>query len=902
MTEGQKKSILVVDDESSNIIALTKTLSPIYAVRVAINGPDAIKTAKRHQPDLILLDIVMPDMDGYAVLTALKNSEKTRDIPVIFLTAKNDSESEALGLRLGAHDYIHKPFSQELLLRRVDMHLRLNQDESDLEEEAREQSGASSEAAPEAEHAGVPLPYPGAGEVKKNSILIVDDESTNIVALTHILSHDYALRVATNGRDALKLAEQFRPDIILLDIVMPGMNGYEVIASLKNSATTKEIPVIFISSLSVDDDEEKGLGLGAADYIGKPFSPAIVKIRVRNQIQIVNQLRVITAASRAKSDFLANMSHEIRTPMNAILGFTELMMRDSTIPQSINESLGNIYSAGDLLLNIINDILDLSKIEAGKFELSPSNYEVADLIVDTVNLNMIRAGTKKIEFKVSVDEDIPATLLGDELRIRQILNNLLSNAFKYTEQGQVALSVSAESDGEGEEARLNLLFNVSDTGQGMTVEQIEVLFDPYSRFNFEANRSVEGIGLGMSITQSLVNMMSGEITVKSEPGVGTVFEVRLPQEQTASEPIGRDLALRIENFLATGDRRARKTGFIIEPMPYGSVLIVDDTESNLFVAKGLMQPYELTVETVTSGFEAIEKIKRGSVYDIVFMDHMMPRMDGIETVQQLREYGYTNPIVAKTASAIKGARELFLSHGFDDFISKPIDTQLLDEILKKFIRDKKPQEIVQAYGPLMNTYEGSSIYQEKERTLSPLFLEVFVRDVLRNVDVLKTVLTKGEYGDEDILDYVNSVHALKSALANAGEFGLSSFAGRLEQAGLNREVALMTDAGALFLGELHSTIKALSAEKAAEAAKEAEEADASDYIHLHQALDGIKKASETYDAKNVKDAIIALTRKKWTPAVVNDWVNAMPECLLSGDFDELMRIADKIMAETAHML
>ena len=900
MTEARKKSILVVDDESANIIALTKTLGSEYTVRAAINGPDAIKTAERHQPDLILLDIVMPDMDGYAVITALKNSEKTRDIPVVFLTGKSDSESEALGFRLGAQDYIHKPFSQELLLRRVDINLRVNRDGSDADEAAAEKNQAAPEEAPEPAGPGDAMPDRMAKEAKKNSILIVDDESTNIIALTHILSQDYTLRVATNGQDALKLAEQFAPDIILLDIVMPGMDGYEVIASLKSAARTKNIPVIFISSLSVDDDEEKGLALGAADYIGKPFSPAIVKIRVRNQIQIVNQMRVITDASRAKSDFLANMSHEIRTPMNAILGFTELMMRDATVPLNVSESLGKIYSAGDMLLNIINDILDLSKIEAGKFELFPADYEVVDLIVDTVNLNMIRAEAKKIEFRISVDESMPTTFFGDGLRIRQILNNLLSNAFKYTEKGQVQLTVAAEPDSENQDSPLNLLFTVSDTGQGMTVEQIDALFDPYSRFNFEANRSIEGAGLGMSITQNLISMMNGEIAVKSEPGVGTVFTVRLPQKQSASDTIGRDLALRLQNFLAPAGRQIKKARFVIEPMPYGSVLIVDDTESNLFVAKGLMQPYELTVDTVTSGFEAIDKIKSGNVYDIVFMDHMMPRMDGIETVRNLRQYGYTNPIVAKTASAIKGARELFLSHGFDDFISKPIDSQLLDDILKKYIRDRKPQEIVQAYGQLLGTYEGSAIYQEPGRIMSPLFLEVFVRDVLRNVDVLKTILMKqGSYDDEDILAYINSVHALKSALANVGEFGLSSFAGRLEQAGLNKEVALMTDAGALFLSELHSAIKTLSSEKQEE---EAQVMDAHDYVYLHQCLQNIKNACEIYDVKTAKETMIDLTLKKWKPSAVTDLLYTMPVYLLSGDFDELVRIADKIIVETSHLI
>ena len=399
-------------------------------------------------------------------------------------------------------------------------------------------------------------------------------------------------------------------------------------------------------------------------------------------------------ASEAKSRFIANMSHEIRTPMNAILGITEIQLQEEDITPKAREALERIYNSGDLLLNIINDILDLSKIEAGKLEILPSEYEITSLINDTVTLNTMRSGSKPIEFKLSIDENIPSILYGDELRIKQILNNLLSNAFKYSEKGEVKLSVSAEA--EGEDSNVTIVFTVSDTGQGMMGEQIDKLFNEYTRFNMEANRTIEGTGLGMSITRNLIQMMKGEISVRSEINKGSVFTVRLPQGRSGSGVLGRELAENLEKFRVSGAKHLKWAQVIFEPMPYGKILVVDDVESNLYVAKGLMAPYRLTIDTAMSGYKAIEMIKGGSVYDVVFMDHMMPEIDGIEAVKKIRELGYTQPIVALTANAVVGQSDVFMANGFDGFISKPIDVRQLNMMLKKFVRDKQPPEVIEA--------------------------------------------------------------------------------------------------------------------------------------------------------------------------------------------------------------
>ncbi|MCL2600475.1 MAG: ATP-binding protein, partial [Treponema sp.] len=412
--------------------------------------------------------------------------------------------------------------------------------------------------------------------------------------------------------------------------------------------------------------------------------------------QMLNERQRMETAeenNRAKSRFLARMSHEIRTPITAVLGISEIQLQNPTLSTHVEEAFVKIHDSASILLQLVNDILDLSKIEAGKMSLIHNTYDVASLISDVVQLHLVYIGSKEIEFHVNVDEKLPTSLTGDELRIKQIVSNLLSNAIKYTVSGSVDMSLRYQK-GTAEDDMM-LVISIHDTGRGMSKEQLGDLYNEYTRFNEDNDRSV-GTGLGMPIVYSLVQMMDAKIEVESQVDEGTTVTVSIPQKIANPKAIGTVVSKSLRHFETSERTAAKRFKFVPELMPYGRVLVVDDVEANLFVAKGLLMFYGLKIETCNSGQAAIEKVKKGEVYDIIFMDHMMPGMNGIEAMKVLRDIGYNHPIVALTANALIGQAEEFLSYGFDGFISKPIQTVHLNTILLKYIRDKQPPEVLEA--------------------------------------------------------------------------------------------------------------------------------------------------------------------------------------------------------------
>jgi signal transduction histidine kinase/DNA-binding NarL/FixJ family response regulator/PAS domain-containing protein len=595
-------------------------------------------------------------------------------------------------------------------------------------------------------------------------------------------------------------------------------------------------------------------------------------------------------SSRFKSQFLSRMSHEVRTPMNAILGITEIQLQDEIIPPGRREALEKIFNSGYLLLGIINDILDLSKIEAGKLELSPAGFDVINLINDTVPLIVMQFEHKPIRFKLQADENIPLTLFGDELRIKQILNNLLSNAFKYTDNGEVSLSVNAEYAMQGEERQVTLVLRVADTGHGMTFEQMDKLFDEYTRFNMEANRTTEGAGLGMSITKQLVRMMNGDIQVESEPGKGSVFTVRLPQGVIGSGVLGRELADNVKKFnVGRAAQINNAPQFVREYMPYGRVLLVDDVETNLYVARGLMAPYGLSIEIAASGFEAVEKIENGSTYDIIFMDHFMPKMDGMETTKKIREMGYTNPIIALTANALAGQAEMFMENGFDGFISKPIDIRQLNALLNKFIRDKYPSEVINIARRQAAKINTAKFSENMRQSSGPELAAIFTRDAEKANEALKTILSGGFREKDDFMQYVISAHSMKSALANIGEPDLSDLALKLELAGRSENISVIKAKTPEFLEKLSEVIKR---NKPKEDENGAEKKDPEkSRVNLAEKLRVIRIACENNDAAAANKALYELRQRKW-PNFTKELLDTIEEDLLSNNLKEASKLIE----------
>ena len=364
------------------------------------------------------------------------------------------------------------------------------------------------------------------------------------------------------------------------------------------------------------------------------------------------------AANRAKSDFLATMSHEIRTPMNAIMGVAEIL-RKTPLDDKQRSFLQNIQNSSAVLLNIINDILDLSKIETGKMELIEEYYSLAEQLEKIKDIFEVMLEQKSLRFECRFAEDIPAVVYGDEKRVGQVLTNILNNAMKYTPSGTVVFSVYRDKDA--------ICFEVKDSGIGIKQEDLERMFKPFEQLDLVKNKNIVGTGLGLAITQRLCEMMNGEIVVESEYGRGSCFSVRLHIKEGTQDDLD---AVKAESmhFVA----------------PAARVLVVDDIEINLVVAAAVLEDFGIKADVAARGKTALEMMAR-ETYDIVFMDHMMPEMDGIETTLELRARGVGIPIIALTANALTGARDLFIQNGMNDFLSKPIDMDAMGACLLRWL-------------------------------------------------------------------------------------------------------------------------------------------------------------------------------------------------------------------------
>ncbi len=523
------------------------------------------------------------------------------------------------------------------------------------------------------------------------------------------------------------------------------------------------------------------------------------------------------SANVAKTEFLARMSHEIRTPINAILGMNEMVLRESNESDTRKYAV-DIKESASSLLSLINDILDSSKIESGKMEIIPVEYEISSLINDIYNMVSIKARNKDLELIVDVDTNIPCKYFGDDLRIRQVLINLLTNAVKYTEKGTITVSISGRRNGDNE----ILHFSVKDTGAGIKKEDIEKLFAKFERIEERKNRNIEGTGLGMSITTQLLELMNSKLEVESEYGVGSEFYFDLEQKIISDKPVG-DFR---QNINTSYEEKPQKRYIA----PDARVLVVDDNSINRKVFSNLLKRTQINVSEADGG-ESCLRILADQTFDIVFLDYMMPNMDGVETLHEIRKAGLCTdtPVIMLTANAIKGAKEEFLKEGFSDYLTKPIIPDKLDEMIIKYLSENKVKEYVAEDGEENNIQDEETDmknimlpeleefdfnYSMKLLNSEELVIKVlkdFGNSLERLPDKLDN-LYKGIWnGDEAVETNINEeilalyrieVHALKSTSATVGALLLSKLARILEVAAKDADIKKIISLHPILLDEI----------------------------------------------------------------------------------------------------
>ncbi len=589
-------------------------------------------------------------------------------------------------------------------------------------------------------------------------------------------------------------------------------------------------------------------------------------------------------ANQAKSEFLANMSHEIRTPINAVLGMNEMIIRESTSPR-ITTYARNVESASKNLLAIINDILDFSKIEAGKMEIVTSDYKLSSVLNDVTNMIVFKAKQKDLKFNVKVDESLPDDLLGDEVRVRQVITNVLNNAVKYTREGSVSLDVRGERIDEN----INLILAITDTGIGIKPEDLPKLFKKFERVDLVQNNTVEGTGLGLSITQNLLTMMNGTIEVTSEYGKGSTFTIHLPQKIISFEPIG-NFHEKFEHYVHA--LRAYKESF---KAPDANLLVVDDTDMNLTVIEGLLSKTEINLDTASSGLEALSHTKR-TKYDLILMDQRMPQMDGTQTLNNIRaqEDGLNKdtPVICLTADAVSGARNKYLEEGFTDYLSKPVESASLESALIKYLPSEKillqeedsEQEITQenAKSELEKFYsltDGLNYDEAIKNCANENILEKTLSQFWNSIDNNLREIEQF-FNESDINNYTIKVHALKSSARLIGAEELSKRAAYLEDCGNNSNLDEITAKTPELLNLYKSYREKLSP------LYENDDAELITPENLREAYEAIKEFAASFDSDSI-DGIIATLRNYKIPDNESERFNKIALCADSADWSGL---------------
>ena len=721
--------------------------------------------------------------------------------------------------------------------------------------------------------------------------------------------------------------EFFNGVLILVSASVALTGSYKALSSIANAITIIKVFQVFFTRGHIGIHEDRIFELFIVVFAEMAILLAVKKsnsmvkfisLKAQSNQELLKVVEIkrkeAKSAGKAKTDFLANMSHEIRTPMNAICGMSDLLLQTKLTDEQL-DYVSTIKLSSDNLLSIINDILDFSKIEAGKMELVPQSYNLLSPLYSLQNTIDVRIGERPLDFKISIKRDMPTQLYGDEVRVQQVILNLLTNAVKYSNQGHIELIVDYE---KLENDEIMLKATVKDQGIGIKKEDMPKLFEAFSQVDMERNHRIEGTGIGLTITERLVRSMGGSITLESEYGVGTTFYVSMRQKVEDfnsvidTESTDDFVVISHSNILkgfVSGKKKIAK--FIA---PDAKVLVVDDNEANLKVAKGLMGQYKLSVRTCTSGKAALDILETDKSFDILFIDHMMPEMDGVELTKILRssndDYLKYVPIIALTANAIKGVSEMFLANGFTEYLSKPIDTERLGEVLNKWIPENKKEEAMEEEESVADNNEAVDDDEENLRNMLRRIENVDYDKAMtlcgKSEDILLSVIEvyvksysqikeriDSTYAKEDLKNYAIEVHGVKSSSRSIGNDVLGEMAYRLEIEAKDGNIAYVKENHSefvmkyeQFVGKLKEIVDKLKTEEKIEKVKFSKE----EMLSMINECISLYDEFETTKAEEVLKKLQCAECDENIMNLINDAIDSAELF----DFDEVTKILTNI--------